>query len=348
MTHQPALADHYDSPWKDVLEHAFPEFMAFYFPAAHVEIDWTKGHEFKNTELRQVVRDAELGKRFADTLVQVTLKNGTQKWIYIHIEVQGERDTDFAQRMFTYNYRLYDRYHRPIASLAVLADQDAEWKPDHFGFEVLGCRHTLDFPVAKLLEYTIELDDLQANPNPFAIVTAAHLRTRQTRHDPEARYHAKRTLVWLLYRHGWDRQRILDLFAVLDWMMRLPEGLEQRLWQDIESIEGETKMRYVTSIERLATKRGVELGVQQGMQQGMQQGIQKGMQQGMQKGMQQGMQQGERNKAIAILTRHLTKRFGRLSDATRQRLDTATLDQLDTWADRILDADSLDAVFDEN
>ena len=101
-------------------------------------------------------------------------------------------------------------------------------------------------------------------------------------------------------------------------------------------IEGKTKMRYVTSIERLATKRGVELGVQQGMQQGMQQGIQKGM------------QQGERNKAIAILTRHLTKRFGPLSDATRQRLDTATLDQLDTWADRILDADSLDAVFDEN
>lgn len=93
-------------------------------------------------------------------------------------------------------------------------------------------------------------------------------------------------------------------------------------------IEGKTKMRYVTSIERLATKRGVELGVQQGMQ--------------------QGMQQGERNKAIAILTRHLTKRFGPLSDATRQRLDTATLDQLDTWADRILDADSLDAVFDEN
>ena len=28
-------ADDYDSPWKDALEHAFPEFMAFYFPEAH-------------------------------------------------------------------------------------------------------------------------------------------------------------------------------------------------------------------------------------------------------------------------------------------------------------------------
>jgi len=38
------------------------------------------------------------------------------------IEVQGRRDSDFAKRMFTYNYRLFDRYARPIASLAVLAD----------------------------------------------------------------------------------------------------------------------------------------------------------------------------------------------------------------------------------
>jgi hypothetical protein len=31
--------------------------------------------------------------------------------------------TEFAERMFVYNYRLYDRYRRPIASMAVLADE---------------------------------------------------------------------------------------------------------------------------------------------------------------------------------------------------------------------------------
>jgi hypothetical protein len=49
MTEFPA--DDYDSPWKDVLEHAFPEFMAFYFPLAYAQIDWEQGHEFKPTEL---------------------------------------------------------------------------------------------------------------------------------------------------------------------------------------------------------------------------------------------------------------------------------------------------------
>jgi hypothetical protein len=33
--------------------------------------------------------------------------------------------------------------------------------------------------------------------------------------------------VRLLYAHGWQRQRVIDLFAVLDWLMRLPDVLEQ-------------------------------------------------------------------------------------------------------------------------
>jgi len=136
------------------------------------------------------------------------------------------------------------------------------------------------------------------------------------------RYQAKRTLVRLLYKHGWSRQRVLDLFAVLDWMMRLPDGLEQRLWQDIEQIEGETRMKYVTSVERLA--------------------IQRGMQQGMQQGKLEGKLEGQ----STTLMRQITKRFGPLSPDTAQRLQTATAEQLELWTDRILDAPTLAAIFD--
>ena len=34
-------ADKYDSPWKEAIEHYFPEFMAFYFPDAYDGIDWS-------------------------------------------------------------------------------------------------------------------------------------------------------------------------------------------------------------------------------------------------------------------------------------------------------------------
>jgi len=133
--------DDFDNPWKAILEHAFPELLAFYFPAAHAQIDWTHAPEFLNTELRQVVRDAELGRRGADALVRVCARDGSEHWIYLHIEIQSQSDSGFAQRMFTYNYRLYERYARPIASLAVLADAAPGWRPSAFALEQLGCTH---------------------------------------------------------------------------------------------------------------------------------------------------------------------------------------------------------------
>jgi len=41
--------------------------------------------------------------------------------VLIHVEVQTARDAEFPQRMYVYNYRVFDRYNRPVASLAVLA-----------------------------------------------------------------------------------------------------------------------------------------------------------------------------------------------------------------------------------
>ena len=50
----------YDSPWKEILQLYFPDFMLFFFPKAHAGIDWTKEPVFLDKELQQVIRDAEL------------------------------------------------------------------------------------------------------------------------------------------------------------------------------------------------------------------------------------------------------------------------------------------------
>ena len=172
------LNDDYDSPWKDAVEHYFPEFMAFYFPEAYDCFDWSLGYTFLEQELRSVIHDAALGKRFVDKLAQLKHKNGDESWIYVHIEVQASKDNDFAKRMFTYNYRIFDRYNLPVGSFAVLADDNPHWQPDSFGYEVGGSRHYLEFPIAKLLRYANQIDALLTSDNPFALVTAAHLQTR--------------------------------------------------------------------------------------------------------------------------------------------------------------------------
>ena len=51
----------YDSPWKEMLEGYFPDFMAFFFPEAYEDIDWVRGYESLDKELQQIVRDAALG-----------------------------------------------------------------------------------------------------------------------------------------------------------------------------------------------------------------------------------------------------------------------------------------------
>lgn len=76
-------------------------------------------------ELQQVVRDAETCVRRVDKLVRVTLKeSGQEAWILIHIEIQGQPEKVFAERMYIYNYRLFDKYKRRVVSLAVLTDSD--------------------------------------------------------------------------------------------------------------------------------------------------------------------------------------------------------------------------------
>lgn len=334
-----AAHDDLDSPWKEVVEHAFPEFIDFYFPNINRQIDWAYGYTFLDKELQKIARDGELGRRYVDKLVRVTTLAGEEDWLCVHIEVQGEVDPGFERRMFVYNYRIFDTYDRPVASLAVLADDDPTWRPDRFEYERLGCRHSLHFPVAKLVDYIADEGSLLANPSPFALITAAHLYTRRTRKSPARRFDAKRRLVRLLYQRNWSRQRIIDLFRVLDWMLKLPDSLERQLWQDIENIEGERNVTYVSSIERFAIERGMKKGMQQGIEQGIQQGIEKGIARGIEKGIQQGLAQS--------LQRQLNRRFGPLSAEVTRQLENATPEQLETWTDRVLDARTIEEVFAE-
>jgi hypothetical protein len=65
--------------------------------------------------LQKVARDAEFGRRRVDKLVTVWRNNGSEAWVLIHVEVQSQREGKFAERMYVYNYRLFDRYRRKVA-----------------------------------------------------------------------------------------------------------------------------------------------------------------------------------------------------------------------------------------
>ena len=154
-----------------------------------------------------MVQDAELGKRFVDKLAKVALLDGSERWVYVHLEVQGSARRNLLSGCFLSlpavrplpaaggESGLVSRHHRQLAAQPV-------WI-----YQALGCSIELNFPTAKLLDYAAHQDQLYQNPNPFALVTLAHLLTQTTRQDMNARFAAKWKLVQLLYQRGWDKQR---------------------------------------------------------------------------------------------------------------------------------------------
>ena len=106
---------------------------------------------------------------------------------------------------------------------------------------------------------------LESSTNPFAMMVMAHLKTRATQGNPGDRLQWKLTLAKSLYQRGYSRQDIVDLFRLINWMMTLPEELEQSFTIEITDYEEDKKMPYITPLERFAKERGRAEGLTQGM-----------------------------------------------------------------------------------
>ena len=70
-------------------------------------------------------------------------------------------------------------------------------------------------------------------------------------------------------------------------------------------------------------------------------GRQEGRQEGMERGVREGRIEGER----AVLERLLLRRFRRLSPGAAESLRHASANDLETWAENVLDAETLEDVF---
>jgi hypothetical protein len=255
MTSSPPA--NYDASWKEALERYFKQFLAFFFPQIHAEVDWQRGCEFLDSEFQQVVRDAEVGKRFVDKLVKVWRRDGEEVYVLIHVEIQSQYDAEFSRRMYIYNYRIFDRYNREVVSLAILGDGDRNWRPSSYHTNRWGCRVGIEFPIVKLLDYATRTQELQRSLNPFARVVYAHLQTQATVGDAEERLSRKLQLVRGMQGLGYSEDTILELYRFIDLMMTLPPELDRAFDAEIRRFGTENAMPYLTTIERFAQIRAI-------------------------------------------------------------------------------------------
>lgn len=249
--------DDYDGAWKETLEKYFRPFLELCFPAVAKEINWAFALEFMDKELEATVRDAELGKRRVDKLAKVTAMDGSLHIVFLHIEIQEQTEENIGKRMFEYNNRLASRFNLPIVSLLFLTGRGWKKRTGAYKSSLWGCKVHFDYPVCRLRDFG-DFETLANLNNPVGVVMAAHWASQRTKKNENKRFEAKMWLVLGLYKKCGEKSDFLELFRLVDWLLRLSDEKELAFRHDVEEYEQKASktMAYITSIERIGMAQG--------------------------------------------------------------------------------------------
>lgn len=318
------IRDDFDGAWKNMLtERRFASFVAFFMPDIFDLIDWSRGAEFLEQELRAITRKSKRGQRSVDRLVKIWLKDGNERWVLIHAEIQAQEDVEFPLRMFRYRYRALDLFdERPLTCLAILGDVNSNWRPHGYASSFWGTNIDFTFRMVKLVDFADRLDVLETSDNPFARFVVAHLKTLETQGDYETRLQWKLRLIQGLYDMGLPEDEIGQLGHDFDWLLALPEPLAQSYFRSMTRFEEERTMPHLSTFERIGRREGRKEGRKEGRAEGQAEGRVEGRKE--------------------VLIDQMREKFGPLPEQTVAQIEELSEAQVDRCLRAILTAKSVD------
>lgn len=265
-----------DILWKSILEDIFEDFLRFFFPNADGLFDLERGFEYLDKELEQLFppEGDTYTPRHVDKLVKVYCRSGKEAWLLVHIEVQGYRDESFADRMFTYYYRIWDKYRQPITAFAILTDECKHFLPGQFEQACLGTSLCFRFNSFKVLDQSEE--DLSVSDNPFAqavLVTKIALIGKKL--SVNELYRLKIDLAKRLLNRKIPKWKIGRLMNFLQFYVRLgSEELDEKFDLEIESVVNQTHipMTFEEAILHIVKEEAEEKGIGKGIKEGLAKG----------------------------------------------------------------------------
>jgi hypothetical protein len=253
-----------DILWKSLLEEVFDDLLRFIFPGMEEIFDFKRGFEFLDKELAQMYPEPgkESATRFVDKLVKVFCNDGKEQWLLVHIEVQGQTSTreQFAERMFRYFYRIFDRYRRPVTGIAIYTGRDGDRMPDEFSYACLNTQLVYRYNTLSILDFTDE--ELEESDNPFAMVVMVAKKALIKGSNLDGRLlEEKLMIVRLMKKKGFSEKKIAVIMAFLHNYVRFEKpGMNRKFEEEVNKINGKNNPMGI--IEYLAEKRAEELAVQ--------------------------------------------------------------------------------------
>lgn len=259
-----------DLLWKGIIEDMPAHFLRFFFPESDNLLDFERGFEFLDKEL-ELLFPAEENEypRFVDKLLKVYSKAGVEEWILIHIEVQGYYEKDFSKRMFTYFYRLLDKYNMPVTALAIFTEANRQFKPDAFNYHFMGTLVAFKYNIYKILDQNESV--LYNDTNPFAIVIlTVLLAIKNKKMDDVTLLGLKIDLFRNLYQRKMEKKSMHALATFLKMYVHFKKPETNTNFE--AAIQLITENKATMGIEELilsrAEKKGIEKGIEKGIKKG--------------------------------------------------------------------------------
>ncbi len=247
-----------DDIWKRLIGKFFKDFTSFFMSDLHNDIDFESGYTFLDKELSKISAKSKRKKRIADKLIQVKLKDGLERWVLVHIEVQGYLDEHFSSRMYKYQYRAYDKYDKNVIAIAIFIDKDENYKPDNFLIDLYGTKLTYKYNVYKILEQKGREKELIKSNNPFALIVLSSLYLLEAKTSEKKKLNFKIKLIQLLFSKNYSDEYILELLDFIDVLISLNKELNRELFdlevkkmaklKDKEELIGDLKKVAITKI----------------------------------------------------------------------------------------------------
>lgn len=339
------MAEH-DNAYKSLFSHppVVEDFLRGFVHEDWVaEVDFATLEKMSGSYVTDDLRDRE------DDIVWRVRCNGEWLYVYLLLEFQSSNDPWMALRILVYTGLLYqDLIKRgeviapgqlPPVFPAVIYNGLPRWTAAREVAELIQALPTsLQGYIPRQRYYLLDEGRL-----PATALSHDNLMSDIIRVEGSPEPQALREVIGQLDRRlrGPGVDSLRRAFTV--WINRIVvRRLDSR-----ETIPETSSLQEIDTMLAERVVEWTEKWKQEGLLEGRQEGLQQGLQEGIREGLQQGKAAGRIEGEVAVLKRQLARRFGPLSAEVLTRIDGASIDQLERWADNILDAGTLDDVFND-
>ncbi|WP_129678165.1 DUF4351 domain-containing protein [Candidatus Chloroploca sp. Khr17] len=254
----------------------------------------------------------------ADLVIQAQGREGLATFL-IHLEHQAQRDAQLPRRMFRYFARFSDRYDVPIYPIALCSyPSPRRLAPDRHQV-TLGRHDVLRFQYLMIQLNQLDWRAYLSSTNPLAAALMARMRIPR-----EERWQVKAACLRMLTGLPVTAAQRRMLAAFVSIYLPLNDAETRRFEAEVATWQTPIQEAVVELITEWELK-----------------GREEGRQEGRKEGRKEGRQEGRQEERQALLLRQLTRKLGRLPEATQREVLALTPEQLLTLSEALLEFDTL-------